>query len=236
MYILPEHALDITGFAGVRERVYVMSSQQFNRSGHEDASEGLGPYVYLADAHIRPGGSTKMHAHNNIDIITVMLRGELTHQGSLGHGTVLRHGSAQIQYSGQSGFSHNELNTSDAFNRFIQIWVQPDAATPNHEARYHDITFNSNNTTRLHTHAATGWHLDFITLDTAEGVTFTNNVLLFLIDGDMLVSEGEHREHINETGLLQSTTKNSSTTIKCQKPSRFIAIHSEANLFIHDTK
>lgn len=237
MQIVLEHTLDITGFAGVRERVYVMDSQQFSGSSHEEAADGLGPFVYLADAHIRPGGSTGMHAHSNIDIVTIMLRGELSHQGSLGHGTVLHQGSAQIQFSGRAGFSHNEVNASGSFNRFIQIWVKPDTAALNDEAEYHDIHFDADNTTRLYTHPATEAHLDFIGLKPKQKLVFENDALVFLIEGDLLVSEGEHNEQVIGTGLVRSIKeKHAITSMVCEKASQLIAIHSEAKLFINDTK
>ncbi|MCH8543053.1 MAG: pirin family protein [Alcanivorax sp.] len=125
MHIITRDDLPLTGFAGLKERLYVMSPAQFTGKRLADTSEGLGNLVYLADAFFRPHGSTGEHHHRNIDIVTCLIRGRLLHRGSVGDGQVLSAGDVQVQRAGTTGFAHNEVNPDDSFNHMIQIWFQP---------------------------------------------------------------------------------------------------------------
>lgn len=128
MQILTEAELDIGGFAGVRERVYVQDERALGDNRSDGAINGLGAFVYLADASLLPHRRTGLHHHRNIDIITVVLNGRLLHRGSMGEETLLSVGDVQIQRAGQQGFSHDEINPDATFNRFLQLWVRPRVA------------------------------------------------------------------------------------------------------------
>ena len=82
MRLLNYDTLDIVGFAGVRERILVMDSRQFGYQKREDTWEGLGQLMYLAHAYFKPGGSTGRHQHSDIDIVSIVTRGRLHHEGS----------------------------------------------------------------------------------------------------------------------------------------------------------
>ncbi|MBZ2189949.1 pirin family protein [Alcanivorax sp. JB21] len=125
MHIITRDDLPLTGFAGLKERLYVMSPTQFTGKRLADTSEGLGHLVYLADAFFRPHGSTGEHHHRDIDIVTCLIRGRLLHRGSVGDGHVLSAGDVQVQRAGTTGFAHNEVNPDGSFNHMIQIWFQP---------------------------------------------------------------------------------------------------------------
>lgn len=126
MNILTRDDLPLGGFAGLRERLYVMSPKQFGQQALADTHPGLGNLVYLADAFFRPHGSTGKHFHRNIDIVTCLIRGRLLHQGSLGDGEILEAGAIQIQQAGETGFDHNEINPDSQLNHMIQLWLRPE--------------------------------------------------------------------------------------------------------------
>ena len=86
----------------------------------------MGNFVYLADARYMPHDETHMHDHHEVDVISIMVDGCLEHQGSLGHGEDLIRNDVQVQRAGGTGFSHNEVNPDDDWNRMIQIWVLPE--------------------------------------------------------------------------------------------------------------
>lgn len=113
------------GFAGLIERHFVINQQLFGRS-KTIAFPGLGNFVYLADANFLPHGETHMHSHKEVDVISVMVAGDIIHQGSLGHGERLSAGSVQVQRAGSEGFRHNEVNPNNEQNHMIQLWVLPD--------------------------------------------------------------------------------------------------------------
>ena len=125
MKTLTFEQLPQTGFAGLLERRFVINQQLFGRS-KTNAFAGLGNFVYLADANFLPFGETRMHSHQEVDVISVMVEGEIAHQGSLGHGERLTAGSVQVQRAGAEGFNHNEVNPNAQQNQMIQLWVLPD--------------------------------------------------------------------------------------------------------------
>lgn len=117
--------LPLGGFAGLTEKRFVTDRRVFN-AGNSKAFDGLGNFVYLADANFQPHGETRMHPHREIDVISVMVAGKISHQGSLEHGQSLDTGYTQVQRAGAEGFSHNEINPDDKENQLIQLWVLPD--------------------------------------------------------------------------------------------------------------
>lgn len=116
------------GFAGLREKRFVTDSRVFGARKNPAAVEGIGNFVYLADANFMPNGETGLHPHREIDVISVMVAGRISHAGSLEHGQNLDAGAVQIQRAGAEGFSHNEINPDDHENQMLQIWVLPDEA------------------------------------------------------------------------------------------------------------
>ncbi len=127
MKILQYDDLPKGGFAGLRERRFVTDTKLFKNKKNPDAFDGIGKFVYLADANFMPHGETGMHKHREIDVISVMVDGRIEHAGSLEHGKALKAGAVQIQRAGGEGFSHNEINPDVTENHMIQLWVLPDS-------------------------------------------------------------------------------------------------------------
>ena len=128
MKIIKRNKLRRGGFAGLRETRLVMSPRVFRNQRESGTSPGIGRFVYLADARFLPHGDTRMHAHREIDVISVMVEGRLQHEGSLEHGQELNVDDIQVQRAGSEGFCHNEINPDPAKNRMIQLWVMPESA------------------------------------------------------------------------------------------------------------
>ena len=125
--ILKRNSLNEGGFAGLKEHRLVKSPKLFGPHENDDGSwPGLGNFVYLADARFMPHGETRMHGHHEIDVISVMVEGQISHQGSLQHGQSLSNNDVQVQRAGGEGFSHNEINPDDDWNRMLQLWVLPE--------------------------------------------------------------------------------------------------------------
>ncbi|MBC5775120.1 pirin family protein [Pontibacter sp. KCTC 32443] len=94
----------------------------------------------LNDDIVAPGMGFGAHPHDNMEIISIPLSGELAHQDSTGNKKVIKTNDVQIMSAG-SGLTHSEFNNSktDQVN-FLQIWVFPKEQdiTP----RYEQKTFN----------------------------------------------------------------------------------------------
>ena len=123
--VLHRDSLPLGGFAGLKEHRLVVDKRV---GGDSDTWDGIGNFVYLADARFLPKGETHMHSHREIDVISVIVEGRIDHEGSLVHGQSLNTDQVQVQRAGGDGFSHNEINPDDKKNRMIQIWVLPELA------------------------------------------------------------------------------------------------------------
>ncbi len=79
----------------------------------------------INDDLIQPGGGFPSHGHRDMEILTVVLKGELSHQDSLGNGSTIRPGEIQRMTAG-TGVMHSEFNASstDALH-LLQIWIHP---------------------------------------------------------------------------------------------------------------
>lgn len=123
MKILHKNDLPLGGFAGLKEHRLVVDNKV---GGRDDTWNGIGNFVYLADAYFNPHGETRMHPHRELDVISIMLDGAIEHEGSLEHGSSIKAAQVQVQRAGVEGFSHNEINPDDTKNRMIQLWVLPE--------------------------------------------------------------------------------------------------------------
>ncbi|WP_194436448.1 pirin family protein [Vibrio fluminensis] len=124
------------GFAGIEETRMVHDK----RIGGDGMTwDGLGKFVYLADARYLPFGESRMHSHQHINVITVMLEGNLHHEGSLEHGQPLTANQVQVQRSGGEGFSHNEVNPDEFRCRLLQVWTLPEHSRGPADYQVYDI-------------------------------------------------------------------------------------------------
>ena len=104
------------------------SWHSFSFSNHWDpAWVGFGPIRVINDDTIAAGRGFGMHPHQDMEIVTVMVEGELTHTDSMGHSEVLRAGEVQRMSAG-TGIIHSEMNHSNQPCRLLQIWIEPQQA------------------------------------------------------------------------------------------------------------
>lgn len=79
----------------------------------------------INDDTVIPGAGFDMHAHDNMEIITYVMRGALAHKDSLGNGATIRPMEIQRMSAG-SGIEHAEFNASqDEDVHLLQIWIMP---------------------------------------------------------------------------------------------------------------
>ncbi|SFD50353.1 pirin family protein [Pseudoalteromonas denitrificans] len=125
MQILHRDSLQRGGFAGLTETRLIKD----NKIGGDNSTwNGIGNFIYLADARYLPYGETHMHPHHEVDVITIMLEGRLTHEGSLKDGQSMVENQVQVQRAGGEGFEHNEVNPDNKGNRLLQLWALPETA------------------------------------------------------------------------------------------------------------
>ncbi len=125
LQVLHRDDLKLGGFAGIREHRLVVDPKVFGFTD-SGAWPGIGNFVYLADAKFIPNGETHLHPHKEIDVISVIVDGRISHKGTLEEGNTIEANHVQVQRAGAEGFLHNEVNPDDKENRMIQIWITPE--------------------------------------------------------------------------------------------------------------
>jgi redox-sensitive bicupin YhaK (pirin superfamily) len=85
---------------------------------------GFGPLLVINDDTISAGRGFGMHSHRDMEIITVMIEGELQHQDSAGNSGIIEAGDVQRMSAG-TGIMHSEINASEKPCRLLQIWIEP---------------------------------------------------------------------------------------------------------------
>ncbi|MBC7695117.1 MAG: pirin family protein [Burkholderiales bacterium] len=92
----------------------------------------------LNDDTVSAGMGFGTHPHDNMEIISIPLEGDLEHKDSMGNTTVIKNGDIQVMSAG-SGIQHSEYNKNkDQAVKFLQIWVFPNKK--NVTPRYDQIT------------------------------------------------------------------------------------------------
>lgn len=99
----------------------------------------------LNDDSVTEGMGFGTHPHDNMEIISIPLEGDLEHKDSMGNLALIKNGDIQVMSAGK-GITHSEYNKNkDKKVKFLQIWVFPNKkdVTP----RYDQITLNVNDRT-----------------------------------------------------------------------------------------
>jgi quercetin 2,3-dioxygenase len=106
---------------------WLESHHSFSFSRHYDpANTHFGLLLVNNDDIVRAGTGFSTHPHQDMEIVTWVLDGELEHKDSAGHKGLLYPGLAQRMSAGR-GIWHSEMNPrGDADVHFVQMWVLPD--------------------------------------------------------------------------------------------------------------
>ena len=107
---------------------------------YEPSRMGFGALRLINDDTIAPHSGFGMHPHKDMEIVTVVTSGTLTHQDSMGNVGVLRAGEAQVMSAG-TGVVHAEYNDADEPLTLFQIWITPKALGT--RPRYEEAAFES---------------------------------------------------------------------------------------------
>lgn len=92
---------------------------------HNPKKMNFGLLRVLNDDQVAPGKGFGTHPHDNMEIVSIPLHGDLEHKDSMGNTSVIRQGDVQIMSAG-TGVFHSEYNKNDNDEvKFLQIWVFP---------------------------------------------------------------------------------------------------------------
>jgi quercetin 2,3-dioxygenase len=131
-----------SGLRGHANHGWLKTWHSFSFAGWYDAARiNFGALRVLNDDMVAPGMGFPTHPHDNMEIVTLMMKGELEHQDSMGNREILRRGEVQAMSAG-TGIRHSERNASETEPlHLFQIWVFPRAN--NTKPRYDQKQFLS---------------------------------------------------------------------------------------------
>jgi quercetin 2,3-dioxygenase len=120
---------------------WLHSRHSFSFAGYYDPQRmNFGVLRVLNDDIVAGGMGFGAHPHDNMEIISIPLQGDLEHKDSMGNKTVIKNGDIQVMSAG-TGITHSEYNkNADKEVKFLQIWMFPNKA--NVEPRYDQISLN----------------------------------------------------------------------------------------------
>lgn len=107
---------------------------------YDPAHMGFGPLRVINNDRVAGGAGFPMHGHQNMEIISYVLKGGLAHRDSLGTEAVIPAGNLQLMSAG-AGIEHSEYNASKTDQvHFLQIWIKPSVLST--KPSYQELTLN----------------------------------------------------------------------------------------------
>lgn len=138
------HKSDTRGFA---DHGWLKSHHTFSFAGYQNPERmNFGKLRVLNDDVVQPKMGFGTHPHQNMEIISIPLKGALSHKDSMGNKRAIEVGEVQVMSAG-TGLTHSEFNDSqtDEVN-FLQLWIIPEemGVAPNYEQRKFDASGRKN--------------------------------------------------------------------------------------------
>ncbi len=122
--------IDLRPFAtlGAFRNRWLNARHHFSFGSYRDpARAGFGRLLVWNDDEIAPGTGFDPHPHREMEIVTYVREGAITHQDSLGNEGRTEAGQVQVMHAGR-GIVHAEYNREAVPTRLCQIWIRPDQA------------------------------------------------------------------------------------------------------------
>jgi redox-sensitive bicupin YhaK (pirin superfamily) len=110
---------------GAADHGWLRAKHHFSFGSHYDPGNmGHGAIRVWNDDEIAPNTGFPAHPHANMEIITYVREGAITHQDSLGNKGRTEEGDVQVMSAG-SGIRHSEYNLEPKPTKIFQIWIEP---------------------------------------------------------------------------------------------------------------
>ncbi len=200
---------------------------------------GFGLLRVLNDDYVEGGQGFDTHPHNNMEIFTLMLEGELAHKDSMGTGAVIYPDEIQIMSAG-TGVYHSEVNNrEDVPAKLLQIWIFPKERniTPRYDQMKFPLSERQNQIKKvisgkrekdtLYIHQDAAVSLGNLEKGSSENYSFEfegNGVYIFNIEGKISVNG----EILNKRDAIGISNENE-VKISAEENSNFIIIEVPMN-------
>lgn len=192
----------------------------------------LGGLRVFNDDVVAPGGGFPTHPHEEMEIITLVLEGEITHEDSMGNSDTVKADSVQTMSAG-TGISHSEFNLSNEPLNLYQIWIYPDerGLKPSYDQKMFDKTSFKNqlfpvasgqgipNAAMFHADATIYRSIPEAGIDINYKTDGKRKIFVYVTSGDLLVN-GENLHEKDQARIHSESNIN----IKANSNSDFILI------------
>lgn len=183
----------------------------------------------LNDDEVAGGMGFDTHPHDNMEIVSIPLEGDLEHRDSMGNVAVIKNGDIQVMSAG-SGITHSEYNKNkDSVVKFLQIWIFPNKrnVTPRYDQltlnvadrvnRFQQILSPNKDDDGVWIHQDAWFHLGRFDSNSSISYQFKkegNGVYIFVLNGKVFVDDVElnSRDGLGITDLNQINVKSISNS------------------------
>ena len=210
---------------------------------YNPSTMNFGALRVLNDDFIQGGMGFGTHPHNNMEIITIPLKGTLKHKDSMSNEWIsVKTGEVQVMSAG-AGLQHSEMNgdSKEELNLF-QIWIVPNAqnVTPRYDQKQFEASERKNKLQTLVSsiknpiEGSLGIHQEALIsrIDLDEKTTFnytlkteTNGVYVMLIDGEVEINKEILQKRdaigIEQTENFEISSKNNAQLLIIEIPMKF---------------
>jgi len=188
---------------------------------HDPERTHYGLLRVLNDDKVSEGRGFGTHPHENMEIISIPLSGDLQHEDSMGTKSVIRQNDVQVMSAG-TGIYHSEYNkNADQPVAFLQIWIFPKLRniTPRYDQKTYDPTLRKNKLQRIvspiddemdSVKINQDAYLHRLDLDMGKNITYPllrkgNGVYVFVLNGSATLAGEElsTRDAIAVSGALE---------------------------------
>jgi quercetin 2,3-dioxygenase len=225
---------------GIADFGWLHSKHTFSFSSYYNPNRiQFGALRVLNDDIVAPGMGFGTHGHENMEIVSIPIKGELAHKDNTGTAKVIYPGEVQIMSAG-TGIRHSEFNHSESDSvNFLQIWILPKeiGIKPRYEQKFFDASERKNKIQTIvspekDTDAV--WinqdsYFSLVNISKGSDIEYSNHnpengIYVFIIDGSISI-DGELFERrdgigITETNSFKVTANEESEILLIEVPMR----------------
>ncbi|NJB70494.1 hypothetical protein GGR42_000956 [Saonia flava] len=183
---------------------WLNSHHTFSFGGYQNPERiHFGALRVLNDDEVSEGKGFGTHPHDNMEIISIPLVGDLQHMDSMGNSTVIKEGDVQVMSAG-TGIQHSEYNKNkDKPVKFLQIWVFPNQrdVTPRYDQislrevekrnSFYQILSPNKDDQGVWIHQDAWFHLGSFDMGTEDTYTLKKNqngIYVFVLEGTVEIN------------------------------------------------
>ena len=127
----------------ISSREWLKSKHSFSFAEHSDSAwDNFGTIRVINEDIISPHSGFGSHSHSNMEIITLVTKGSITHRDSLNNLGKIHENEVQVMSAG-TGITHSEKNEENKICKLFQIWIFPNKKNlkPDYKQRSINSTF-----------------------------------------------------------------------------------------------